>query len=206
MAQLKSGEVSSGDKVVHKLAVSTLFVSCRESINRLMFLSTAILESSKATAQSAAPSSADGEHIASLAICFMGSVLAVWKTEVGVVGWQGGDGDATRHPLPALTGPYLAQLIQSCLVLSQHRCVSVCLCIFFLRAHTVACSGLGVSRSKELSLGCLQVLSAMIKSLLEEPTSALERSVFLGAGATWRTFFPGIFGNLFVGCSGGYKR
>lgn len=68
---------------------------------------------------------------------------------------------------------------------------------------------LHVYRAKDLALVSLQVLSLMIQSLLlqDEPSSPSDRDILLGAVATWRTFLPGIFGNLFAGCrSSGVQR
>lgn len=117
MSSLKGRAIQNDRKLVHSLAVSTIFTSNRDSINRLLFLITATLEACKSTAHHRA----DHEHIASLALSFLKYFFSVWRRDVGAVGWQG-NGDATRQPLPALTGPYLAQSIQCCLFLSQHRC------------------------------------------------------------------------------------
>ena len=86
--------------------LSKLYSSCRDHINKLMFLNTAALEATKA-----APSSADNEHAAKLVLSFVHSFLTIWSQDV----------QADSAPLPALTGPFLAQLLQSCLSTSQHR-------------------------------------------------------------------------------------
>lgn len=73
---------------------------------------------------------------------------------------------------------------------------------------------LSTRRSKELAVTALRALSVMMDTLRD--SSGCEEGNGEGAVggdcetpdgvSTWRTFFPGIFGSLFVSCNASYKR
>jgi hypothetical protein len=108
----------------HHPVISNLYSTHLPLLNKLILLNTATLESLKNSlvSSSASPpggnqlfdpkTNADHEHTQALILSFFKTILYLWGHEIGE------NDDVT---LQALTGPYLAQLVQSCLVFSQHR-------------------------------------------------------------------------------------
>lgn len=105
-----------------------------ELLGNMLFYNIAILEAMKqslAPKQAASPHSADCEHIACQSLNFLTLILNYFAEELLQVRAEAAatQGKAIRSTLPRsnhrvlvfLQGPYLAQLIQSCLQLSQHR-------------------------------------------------------------------------------------
>jgi hypothetical protein len=97
----------------HHVTISTLYQTNQSLLNKLLLLNTAILESIKQTitpSPSPHQTNADHEHIQSLVLTFFKEFLFL------------SGHDLSEGTIPqALTGPFLAQLVQSCLFLSQHR-------------------------------------------------------------------------------------
>jgi hypothetical protein len=106
----------------HHPMISQLYSTNLPLLNKLILLNTATLESLKNSL--ASPSSpagrsqldpktnADHEHTQALILTFFKTILYLWGHEIG---------DKDGAIVQALTGPFLAQLVQSCLIFSQHR-------------------------------------------------------------------------------------
>lgn len=119
---LSQGSSSSCYSSHHHPMISQLYSTNLPLLNKLILLNTATLESLKNSLVSPSPSTpssqldpktnADHEHTQGLAFTFFKTILHLWGYEIG---------DKDGAIAQALTGPYLAQLVQSCLACSQHR-------------------------------------------------------------------------------------
>lgn len=97
--------------------ISQLFQTHSILLNKLFLINTAILEAIKLQILNPQNSSnslnvknnANLEYLLLLIYNFLSNFLYIWGYEIGAKTFQ------------ALTGPYLAQLIQSTLTFSQHR-------------------------------------------------------------------------------------
>lgn len=119
---LSQGSSSSCYSSHHHPMISQLYSTNLPLLNKLILLNTATLESLKNSLVSPSPSTpssqldpktnADHEHTQGLVLTFFKTILHLWGYEIG---------DKDGAIAQALTGPYLAQLVQSCLACSQHR-------------------------------------------------------------------------------------
>lgn len=94
-----------------------------ELLGSLIFYNIVILEAMKAPLQKAATSSSTGdfEHIAVQSLTFLTTTLDVFRDNLFQLRIDVNKSGRRCRVLEFLQGPYLAQLIQSCLQLSQHR-------------------------------------------------------------------------------------
>jgi hypothetical protein len=151
-----------------------------ELLGNLLFYNIVILEAMKGPLKQTSPNSADCEHIACNSLWFLTLTLdyfaeSLLEVRAAVSLRQSGETAKSSRVLEFLKGPYLAQLIQSCLQFSQHRwgrLRSVCLrltpfCLLRYTALTftlhVCCIGVCCNeRSKTLAAAALATLHAVL--------------------------------------------
>ncbi len=98
-------------------------------VGSVIFYNIVIVEAAKAQLgnKSAIDKSADSEHILCLSLTFLSDLLDLFREnllELRAEVFESKDLQASApRTLEFLKGPYLAQLIQVCLQMSQHRCV-----------------------------------------------------------------------------------